>query len=64
MRELKVITTETSETEKFCQIFNKFFNIFNTCSLDEGWIKKNPDLNPFKEDHPKLKVCTFHSDKV
>lgn len=65
MRELKVITTETSETEKFCRIFNKFFDIFNTRSLDEGWIKKNPDLNPFKkEDDPRLKVCTCHSDKV
>lgn len=24
MRELKVTTTDTSETEKFCRIFNKF----------------------------------------
>ena len=57
MRELKVTTTETSETEKFCRIFNKFFDIFNTRSLDEGRIKKNPDLNPFKEeDDPRLKV--------
>ena len=56
MRELKVTTTETYETEKFCRIFNKFFDIFNTRSLDEGRIKRNPDLDPFKEDDPRLKV--------
>lgn len=57
MRELKIITTETSETEKFRWIFSKFFDIFNTRSLDEGWIKKNPDLDPFKkDDDSRLKV--------
>ena len=56
MRELKVTTTETSETEKFCRIFNKFFDIFNTRSLNEGRVKKNPDLYPFKEDDSRLKV--------
>ena len=59
MRELKVTTTETSEIEKFCRIFNKFFDVLNTRSLDEGRIKKNPDLNPFKEDDPRLKVPYF-----
>lgn len=57
MRELKVTTTDTSETEKFCRIFNKFFDLFNTRSLEEGRIKKNPNLNPFKEeDDPRIKV--------
>ena len=54
MRELKVTNTDTSATEKFCRVFNKFFDIFNTRSLDEGTIKKNHDLDPFSEDKTKF----------
>ena len=40
MRKLKLTSTDTVGTEKFCQIFNKFFDIFNTRSLKEGEVKK------------------------
>jgi len=57
MSDLKVTTTDTSATEQFCRVLNKFFDIFNTHSLDEAKIKKNYDLYPFKEeDDPRLKV--------
>ena len=47
---------DTPATE-FCLVFNKFFDTFNTCSLDEGRVKKNHDLDPFSEkDDPRLKV--------
>ena len=58
LRELKLTSTDTSETEQFCTIFDKFFDIFNTRSIDEGQRKRKPDLNPFyRTDDPRLKVC-------
>ena len=63
MRELNVTKTDTSATEKFCRIFNKFFDIFNTRSINEGKFKKNHDLDPFsKEDDPRLKVHSIVKD--
>ena len=57
LRELKLTSTDTSETEKFCTIFDKFFDIMNTRSIDEGQRKRKPDLNPFySTDDPRLKV--------
>ena len=50
-------------TEKFCHIFNKFFDIFNTRSVNEGKFKKNHDLDPFsKEGDPRLKVHSIVKD--
>lgn len=31
---------DTTETEKFCRIFNKWFDCFNTRSLEEGQKKE------------------------
>ena len=60
MRTLKQSTTDTTETEKFCQMFDKFFDIFNPRSLDEHMIKKKPNLCSFyKGDNERLKVITY-----
>jgi len=58
MRKLQQSTADTTEAEKvFCRIFDKFFDIFNTQSLDEHTIKKKPNLCPFYEsDDKRLKV--------
>ena len=57
MRELKLTTTDTVETEKFCRTFNKFFDICNARSTKESQIKKNLDIDPFYSvDDPRLQV--------
>ena len=47
----------TEETEKFCQIFDKFFDMFNARNVREGEITFKSYLKPFytKED-VRLKV--------
>ena len=42
----------TEETETFCSNFDKFFDICNTRSIEEGEKKRKPNLKPFyvKED--------------
>ena len=57
MTTLQVSTTDPTETTKFCQMFDKFFNIFNTRAINEHTIKKKPNLKPYYEKHDKrLKV--------
>ena len=61
LRDLKQSTQDTTETEKFCQMFDKFFDICNTCSVDEHKIKRKPNLCPFyNEDDERLKVIYFN----
>lgn len=47
LRELKRIQANTTETEKFCRMFDKFFDIFNTRAIEEADRKRKPDLKPF-----------------
>ena len=51
-------TSNTEETETFCLNFDKFFDICNTRTIEEGERKRKPNLKPFyvKEDQ-RLKVC-------
>ena len=42
-------TLDTIATEMFCRIFDKFFDICNTRSVDEHIIKKKPNVKPFYE---------------
>ena len=44
--------TDTEETETFCLNFDKFFDICNTRTIEEGERKRKPILKPFyvKED--------------
>ena len=49
---------QTIETEKFCRMFDKFFDCMNTRNLDEGMLKRKPDLNGyFSANDSRLEVC-------
>ena len=51
---------DTAETERFVTIFNKFFDLMNTRSLEEEILKLNRDLGPSrKADDPRLKVMSY-----
>ena len=67
------IASDTQETEKFCQVFDQFFDIFNTRSLKEADRKLKPNLKPielndirFKVNHRKVYIkataCTILVD--
>ena len=50
-------SNETRETVRFIRIFDKFFNLMNTRSLEEGIRKRKPDLLPYRTpDDPTLDV--------
>lgn len=60
LRTLNESTLDTTATEKFCRIFDKFFDICNTRSVDEHKIKKKPNVCPFYEaDDERLKVVFY-----
>ena len=68
LRDLNVMAQVTLETEHFCWIFDKFFDLFNTRSLTECERKRKPDLSPYYDDEDsrlaKCKFCAklnFHS---
>lgn len=47
----------TVETERFCRLFDQFFDCMNTRNLDEGWKKRKPNLRPyFSSEDPRFKV--------
>lgn len=49
---------KTAETEKFCRLFDKFFDCLNTRSIDEAKYKRKPDLRPYySAKDSRLKVC-------
>ena len=39
---------ETSETERFCLMFDQFFDCLNTRSFTEGRRRRKPDLLPYR----------------
>ena len=48
---------DTSETERFCRIFNHLFDCLNTRNLYEADHKRNPALKPYtSKDDERLKV--------
>lgn len=40
---------ETRETERFVRNFDKFFDLMNVRSLEEGIKKRKPNLLPYRE---------------
>lgn len=51
------LVDDTTETERFCRIFNKWFDCMNTRSITEGHIKRNEDLHPYSSpDDERLQV--------
>ena len=43
------IMKDTEETERFCLMFDRFFDMLNTRAIDEGMRKKKPDLKSYKK---------------
>lgn len=39
---------ETKETQKFCKMFDRFFDCLNVRSYVEGEKKRKPDLLPYR----------------
>jgi hypothetical protein len=59
-RESQLIVDDTTETENFCRMFNKFFDCLNTRKLEEATEKRNENLACYSSgDDPRLKVCKF-----
>lgn len=53
------IDKDTSETEKFCRIFNRVFDCFNTRHPYESLQKVNDDLKPYDDPNDaRLQVYT------
>ena len=48
------------ETQKFVKTFDRFFDMLNTRSLEEGIYKKKPDLLPYRTtDDQRFEVCAL-----
>jgi hypothetical protein len=49
--------TDTSETARFCMMFDRFFDCLNVRCMDECVKKRKPDRRPYKyKDDSRLKV--------
>ena len=58
---------DTEETEKFCLMFDRFFDMLNTRAIDEGLRRKKPDLKPYeKADDERFQVnlCMYVCFKI
>lgn len=52
--------SETTETQKFVEFFNKFFDCLNVRNLDEHWKKRNPNMKPYKSPNDEqLEVSDY-----
>ena len=62
LRELNIIHTNTTATEKFCHMFDKFFDTFNTRLMEEADRKRKPDFKPlYSSKDERLEVRNkFH----
>lgn len=48
---------DTTETARFCEIFNKFFDCLNVRCQEECVKRRKPDMRPFREEtDPRLHV--------
>lgn len=65
-RELKIpsnlspLLSNTTETEKFCRMFDKFFDCLNTRSLLEATRKRKPDLKPYFSSKDSRLEVSYH----
>ena len=61
---------DTTETRRFVQYFDRFFDMMNTRHLDEEIQKRKPDLAPFRRDDPRFTVrqknnnCTLFNPHI
>ena len=40
---------DTEETERFCLMFDRFFDMLNTRAIDEGMRRRKPDLKAYEQ---------------
>ena len=40
---------DTEETERFCLMFDRFFDMLNTRAIDEGTRRRKPDLKAYEQ---------------
>ena len=51
---------EASETAKFIEMVDKFFDCLNVSSFSKGKLKRKPFLQPYRKSNDfRLKVNTF-----
>ena len=51
------IMQDTKETEQFCIVFDRFFDMMNTRAIDEGLWRRKSDLKAYeKEDDSRFQV--------
>ena len=51
------IMQDTEETEQFCRLFDRFFDMLNTRAIDEGIRRRKPDLKAYeKVDDARFQV--------
>ena len=61
LRDLKLMKG-TEETQKFCIMFDKYFDMMNTRAIDEGLRQRKPDLRAYENvDNPRFQVCYIYS---
>ena len=52
---------ETEETERFCIMFDRYFDMMNTRAIDEGLRRRKPDLKAYEDkDDSRFEACTTH----
>ena len=55
------IMQDTEETEQFCRLFDRFFDMLNTRAIDEGIRRRKPDLKAYeKVDDSRFQVSVLH----
>lgn len=51
---------ETTETQRFCSMFDRFFDCLNGRNLSEHIKRRKPDLKPYyRSDDERLDVSTI-----
>ena len=57
LKDLNLMVQNSTETERFCRMFDDFFDMFNTRSVNEAKRKRKPNLSPYyNRDDPRLDV--------
>ena len=59
LRDLKLMKG-TEEMQKFCIMFDRYFDMMNTQAIDEGLRRRKPDLRAYENvDDPRFQVCSY-----
>jgi len=61
------IMQDTEETERFCMMFDRFFDMLNTRAIDEEIRRKKLDLKPYKKVEDErfqvnVSICMYKSN--